>query len=100
MAQDKSHLIWIDLEMTGLVPATDRILEVAVVVTTGPGPDLEATLASLVAQDYAELSLLVLANGDHPDVSGRVAAVADIAAGAGGVVGRLWFVAFVGVGIH
>ena len=34
MAQDKSHLIWIDLEMSGLVPTTDRILELAVVVTT------------------------------------------------------------------
>ena len=41
---------------------------VAVVVTTGPGPELEATLASLVSQDYADLSLLVLANG----VAGRV----------------------------
>ena len=52
---------------------------VAVVVTTGPGPDLEATLASLVAQDYADLSLLVLANGEHPDVTSRVAAVAPLA---------------------
>ena len=52
---------------------------VAVVVTTGPGPELEATLASLVAQDYADLSLLVLANGDHPDVATRVAGVAPLA---------------------
>mgnify|MGYP003331145569 CR=1 FL=1 len=42
---------------------------VAVVVTTGPGPGLEATLASLVGQDYPDLSLLVLANGEHPDVA-------------------------------
>ena len=48
---------------------------VAVVVTTGPGPGLEATLASLVAQDYAELSILVVANGDTEHVSARVAAV-------------------------
>jgi oligoribonuclease len=27
------NLIWIDLEMTGLFPATDRIIEIAVVVT-------------------------------------------------------------------
>ena len=27
------HLIWVDLEMTGLEPDTDRIIEVAVVVT-------------------------------------------------------------------
>ncbi len=49
---------------------------VAVVVTTGPGPGLEATLASLVAQDYAELSILVVANGDTEHVAARVAAVA------------------------
>src|SRR5512134_3792659 len=34
MAQDSSHLIWIDLEMSGLRPDSDRILEVAMVVTT------------------------------------------------------------------
>jgi oligoribonuclease len=34
MAQDPNNLIWIDLEMTGLSPDTDRILEVALVVTT------------------------------------------------------------------
>jgi oligoribonuclease len=27
------NLVWIDLEMTGLVPETDRIIEIAVVVT-------------------------------------------------------------------
>ncbi|MDE3011845.1 MAG: oligoribonuclease [Pseudomonadota bacterium] len=33
MAQDKNRLIWIDLEMTGLVPETDRIIELALVIT-------------------------------------------------------------------
>jgi len=33
MAQDPSHLIWIDMEMSGLNPDTDRVLEVAIVVT-------------------------------------------------------------------
>lgn len=33
MAQDKNNLIWIDLEMTGLNPDTDCIIEVALVVT-------------------------------------------------------------------
>jgi oligoribonuclease len=33
MPQDPNRLIWIDLEMTGLKPDTDRILEVAVVIT-------------------------------------------------------------------
>lgn len=33
MAQDSSHLIWIDLEMTGLDPDNDLIIEIASVVT-------------------------------------------------------------------
>ena len=35
MAQDNNRLIWIDLEMTGLFPDRDRIIEMAVVVTDG-----------------------------------------------------------------
>ncbi|OGA16419.1 MAG: oligoribonuclease [Betaproteobacteria bacterium RIFCSPLOWO2_12_FULL_63_13] len=33
MAQDQNNLIWIDMEMTGLSPDADRIIEVAVVIT-------------------------------------------------------------------
>lgn len=33
MAQDPNALIWIDMEMSGLNPETDRILEIAVVIT-------------------------------------------------------------------
>jgi len=33
MPQDAENLIWIDLEMTGLDPATDQILEIATLVT-------------------------------------------------------------------
>ncbi len=33
LERNDNHLIWIDCEMTGLEPATDRIIEVAVVVT-------------------------------------------------------------------
>ena len=44
LASSDQNLIWIDLEMTGLYPDTDRIIEVAVVVTDAqlgqrtPGP--------------------------------------------------------------
>jgi oligoribonuclease len=33
MAHDKTPLVWVDMEMSGLVPERDRILEVAMVVT-------------------------------------------------------------------
>jgi oligoribonuclease len=33
MAQNQNNLIWIDMEMTGLSPDTDRIIEVAIVIT-------------------------------------------------------------------
>ena len=35
MPQDAGNLIWIDLEMTGLKPDADRIIEVALVITDG-----------------------------------------------------------------
>ena len=33
LASHDQNLVWIDLEMTGLYPDTDRIIEIAVVVT-------------------------------------------------------------------
>jgi oligoribonuclease len=33
MAQNQNYLVWLDMEMTGLVPETDRIIEIAMVVT-------------------------------------------------------------------
>ncbi len=49
---------------------------VAVVVTTDPGPWFEEALSSLAAQDYGELSVLVLSSGDDAagvtDLVGRI----------------------------
>ncbi|WP_341678537.1 oligoribonuclease [Niveibacterium sp. SC-1] len=33
MAQDQNHLVWVDMEMTGLDPDRDHVIEIAVVVT-------------------------------------------------------------------
>jgi oligoribonuclease len=59
MPQSESHLIWIDLEMTGLDPATDSILEIATLVTDkelqliaeGPVFAIAHPLARLEAMD-------------------------------------------------
>jgi GT2 family glycosyltransferase len=53
--------------MDAQVPAV-----VAVVVTSGPTTWLDETLLSLAAQDYGELSVLVLATGDDADLGERV----------------------------
>ncbi|MBC6942799.1 MAG: oligoribonuclease [Xanthomonadales bacterium] len=57
--QDDSHLIWIDLEMTGLDPDTDSIIEIATAVTDkdlnvlaeGPEFAIAHPLARLEAMD-------------------------------------------------
>jgi GT2 family glycosyltransferase len=48
---------------------------VAVVVTSGSGPWLEPALASLFAQDYPALSVLVLDNASDADPRARIAGV-------------------------
>jgi oligoribonuclease len=35
MAQENAPLVWVDMEMSGLVPEVNRILEVAIIVTDG-----------------------------------------------------------------
>ncbi|MGR9086051.1 MAG: oligoribonuclease [Gammaproteobacteria bacterium] len=59
MAQDSQHLIWIDLEMTGLNPDTDLIIEIATIVTDkelnilaqGPVLAIHQSDAALAAMD-------------------------------------------------
>lgn len=48
---------------------------VAVVVTRDPGPWLDDTLAGLAAQDYDDLTVLVVDGGSHDDPTPRVAEV-------------------------
>jgi oligoribonuclease len=59
MAQDPSHLIWVDLEMTGLDPDNDLIIEIATIVTDknlnilaqGPVLAVHQSDAALAAMD-------------------------------------------------
>jgi oligoribonuclease len=55
MPQDANHLIWIDMEMTGLNPDIDRIIEVALVVTDGNLDVVAEAPVWVVHQDDAVL---------------------------------------------
>jgi oligoribonuclease len=55
MAQDPANLIWIDMEMSGLNPETERILEIAVIVT---GSDLNTVAEAPVLVIHQDNALL------------------------------------------
>jgi oligoribonuclease len=56
MPQDVNHLIWIDMEMTGLRPEVDRIIEVALVITNGNLETVAEAPVLVVHQDDATLA--------------------------------------------
>ena len=58
MPQDAGRLIWIDLEMTGLKPDTDRIIEMALVVTDGELATVAESPVWAVHQDDAALDAM------------------------------------------
>jgi oligoribonuclease len=58
MPQDPNRLIWIDLEMTGLRPDVDRILEVAIVVTDHALDTVAQSPVFVVHQDDAALDAM------------------------------------------
>ncbi len=58
MAQDQNHLIWVDMEMTGLVPESDHILEVAVVITDSALNTVAEGPVLVVHQDNAILDAM------------------------------------------
>ena len=58
MPQDANRLIWIDLEMTGLKPDTDRIIEVALVITDHALETVAQAPVFVVHQDDAALDAM------------------------------------------
>lgn len=72
MAQDSSHLIWIDLEMTGLNPDTDLIIEIATIVTDKDLTILAQGPVLAVHQPDAALAAMDDWNQQHHGQSGLI----------------------------
>jgi oligoribonuclease len=58
VAQDPNNLIWIDMEMTGLQPDSDRILEIALLVTDSQLNPISEGLVLAVHQPDAVLDAM------------------------------------------
>ena len=77
MAQDPQNLIWIDLEMTGLDPQNDFIIEIATVVTDKNLHVLATGPALAVHQSESVLARMDDWNRKHHGGSGLVQRVRD-----------------------
>ena len=58
MAQDNNNLIWLDMEMTGLAPDRDRVIEIAMVATDSPLNTLAESPVVVVHQPDAVLDAM------------------------------------------
>lgn len=77
MAQDTDNLIWIDLEMTGLDPDTDLIIEIATVITDKNLTILAEGPVLAVHQSEAALAAMDDWNQKHHGESGLIQRVKD-----------------------
>lgn len=72
MTTNGNHLIWIDLEMTGLQPEQDRIIEIATIVTDSDLNELAAGPVFAIHQPANVLAGMDDWNVEHHTQSGLV----------------------------
>lgn len=75
MAQDANHLIWLDMEMTGLNPERERIIELAMIVTNNDLVSIAESPVWVVHQSDAELDAMDEWNKKTHGRSGLIAKV-------------------------
>ena len=74
MEEDK-YLVWLDMEMTGLNVETDRVLELAIIVTDMQLNEIHERLELVLTQPTALLESMDLWCKTHHSDSGLVAKV-------------------------
>lgn len=79
MAQDPNALVWLDMEMTGLDPERDRILELAMVITNG---QLEVTAESAVWAVHQPADVLAAMDDWNKKTHGKTGLVERVRASA------------------
>lgn len=72
MSERKSRLIWIDLEMTGLDPESDSILEIATLVTDSELEEIAEGPVLAIRHDRSVLEAMDAWNTETHTVSGLV----------------------------
>ncbi len=75
MSANENNLIWVDLEMTGLIPETDQIIEIATIVTDTELNVLEEGPVIAIHQPDAVLDAMDEWNTTHHGNSGLTARV-------------------------
>jgi oligoribonuclease len=75
MAQSGNHLVWLDMEMTGLDPERERIIEMAMVVTDGNLATVAESPVWVVHQADAVLDAMDAWNKSTHGKSGLIARV-------------------------
>ena len=75
MAQDANHLVWLDMEMTGLDPERERIIELAMIVTDSNLVTIAESPVWVVHQSDAQLDAMDDWNKDTHGKSGLVGRV-------------------------
>ncbi|MFU8836929.1 MAG: oligoribonuclease [Thiohalomonadaceae bacterium] len=77
MAKDNNNLVWIDLEMTGLEPDQDRVIEIATIVTDAQLNLLAEGPVLAIHQSEAVLAGMDEWNQTHHGQSGLLQRVRD-----------------------
>ena len=75
MAQDANHLVWLDMEMTGLDPERERIIELAIIVTDSNLNTVSESPVWVVHQSDAQLDAMDEWNKNTHGRSGLIARV-------------------------